>query len=104
MEISPLIHHTFFTTLKSLLLQISKPNMSDPKCCDCEWLKALCNKLQDDLKRIEEERNHLKELLWKSYGSWAEKEQAVEEDIISASEEVVNDVDDGYMDDKSLAR
>ncbi|KAL9365390.1 hypothetical protein Peur_043263 [Populus x canadensis] len=77
--------------------------MPAPKCCDCEWLKALCNKLQDDMKRIEE-KNHLKELLWKSSGSWAEKEQAVQEDIIIASEEVVNNVDDGYMDDTSLVR
>ncbi|KAF9676799.1 hypothetical protein SADUNF_Sadunf08G0040600 [Salix dunnii] len=65
--------------------------------------KLYATSCRDDLKRIEEEKNHLKELLWKSSGSWAEKEQAVQEDIIIASEEVVNDVDDGYMDDTSLA-
>eukprot|EP00258_Populus_trichocarpa_P017735 XP_006379583.1 uncharacterized protein LOC18101387 isoform X1 [Populus trichocarpa] len=97
-----------FTTHSSLHFshfssKFQKQIMSAPKCCDCEWLKALCNKLQDDMKRIEE-KNHLKELLWKSSGSWAEKEHAVQEDIIIASKEIVNNVDDGYMDDTSLVR
>ncbi|XP_006379582.2 uncharacterized protein LOC18101387 isoform X2 [Populus trichocarpa] len=74
-----------FTTHSSLHFshfssKFQKQIMSAPKCCDCEWLK------------------------WKSSGSWAEKEHAVQEDIIIASEEIVNNVDDGYMDDTSLVR
>ncbi|KAJ6865259.1 hypothetical protein NC651_035739 [Populus alba x Populus x berolinensis] len=36
---------------------------------------ALHHKHQRDPRHLEQKKNHIKELLWKSSGSWAEKEQ-----------------------------
>ncbi|QCE08965.1 hypothetical protein DEO72_LG10g184 [Vigna unguiculata] len=45
---------------------------------DYTWKLAYFEKLQDDVRRLQQENEYLKKLLWHSPNSWIEKQRAAE--------------------------
>ncbi|KAK7325172.1 hypothetical protein VNO77_29307 [Canavalia gladiata] len=48
------------------------------KIVDYHWRVAYGEKLQDDIRRLQEENEYLKKLLWNSQNSWLEKQRAAQ--------------------------
>ncbi|KAL9323099.1 hypothetical protein ACSQ67_011152 [Phaseolus vulgaris] len=53
-------------------------NNNNNKNADYNWSLACFEKLQDDVKRLRQENEYLKKLLWNSPNSWMEKQRAAE--------------------------